>query len=142
MSRRPVEIRPWRRADDLPPLTDVSKAADELCTDFGLNLPVDDSPDELVNAEHVLVAGTPPVGFAAVDTVATRIGTGQRESGRAALGALLKIAATGCPSPGLGPDDLVHTRHQVLPGFLVTTLVGQQPVLVDHRPELRPSGRE
>lgn len=69
MSRRPVEIRPWRRADDLPPLMDVSKAADELCTDFGLNLPVDDSPDEPVNAEHVLVAGTPPVGFAAVDTV-------------------------------------------------------------------------
>jgi GNAT superfamily N-acetyltransferase len=34
-----------------------------------LRLPPDDPTDELLRAEHVLVAGDPPVGFAVVNTV-------------------------------------------------------------------------
>lgn len=65
-------IRAWRPEDDLPTLVEVSRAADTLFAEHGLDLPPDDPAHELARARWVLVAGTPPVGFAAVDTVRPR----------------------------------------------------------------------
>jgi GNAT superfamily N-acetyltransferase len=62
-------IRRWRPSDDLARLVVVSQAADVMFADFGLSLPLDDPTDELLSAEHVLVAGSPSVGFAVVNTV-------------------------------------------------------------------------
>lgn len=67
MSDQPV--RRWEPSADLARLVAVSQAADVMFADFGLSLPLDDPTDELRSAEHVLVAGTPPVGFAVVNTV-------------------------------------------------------------------------
>ena len=55
--------------DDLARAIAVSQAADGMFADFGLSLPPDDPTAELLRAEHVLVAGSPPVGFTAVNTV-------------------------------------------------------------------------
>ncbi|HEX5407781.1 MAG TPA: GNAT family N-acetyltransferase [Pseudonocardiaceae bacterium] len=64
-----LTIRRWR-SDDLARLVEVSQAADRLFTDdAGLDLPPDDPTAELRHAEHVLVAGSPAVGFAVVNTV-------------------------------------------------------------------------
>lgn len=65
-------IRPWSPTADraeLARLVEVSQAADRLFADFGLTLPPDDPTDALRHDEHVLVAGTPAVGFAEVNTV-------------------------------------------------------------------------
>ena len=63
-------IRRWQPSDDLDRLVVVSQAADVMFATFGLSsLPPDDPTDELLRAEHVLVAGSPPVGFAVVNTV-------------------------------------------------------------------------
>jgi len=62
-------IRRWEPSADLARLVVVSQAADVMFADFGLSLPPDDPTDELWRAEHVLVAGTPPVGFAVLNTV-------------------------------------------------------------------------
>lgn len=43
-----------------------------MFADFGLSLPLDDPTDALLRAEHVLVAGSPAVGFAEVNTVEGR----------------------------------------------------------------------
>jgi ribosomal protein S18 acetylase RimI-like enzyme len=64
-----LEIRKWRPDDDLARLIEVGLAADRLFAEQGLTLPVDDQPDEFLAAEHVLVAGTPAVGYAVVNTV-------------------------------------------------------------------------
>lgn len=72
MDRRLLEIRTWRARDDLARLVDVSQAADQLFAGAGLDLPPDDPTDELTQAEHVLVAGSPAVGFAVVNTVDSR----------------------------------------------------------------------
>ncbi len=69
MSPGPFEIRPWQARDDLARLVDVSQAADQLFAGVGLDLPPDDPTDELTRAEHVLVAGSPAVGFAVINTV-------------------------------------------------------------------------
>lgn len=62
-------IRRWR-TDDLDRLVVVSQASDQLFADVGLDLPPDDPTDELLSAEHVLVADVPPVaGFAVINTV-------------------------------------------------------------------------
>ncbi|AUS79628.1 GNAT family N-acetyltransferase [Actinoalloteichus sp. AHMU CJ021] len=55
------------RAEDLPVLGEVSRAADRLFEDVGLVLPPDDPEHALRSAGEVLVAGEPPVGFAAMD---------------------------------------------------------------------------
>ncbi|HEX4703350.1 MAG TPA: hypothetical protein VH352_14585, partial [Pseudonocardiaceae bacterium] len=57
-----IGIRRWPPPAYLPRLVEVSKAADCLFADFGLSLPPDDPTAELLRAEHVLVAGAPPVG--------------------------------------------------------------------------------
>lgn len=62
-------IRRWEPSTDLARLVAVSQAADVMFADFGLSLPPDDPTDELLRAEHVIVAGTPVVGFAVVNTV-------------------------------------------------------------------------
>lgn len=63
-------IRRWRPSEDLARLVEVSRAADQLFADFGLELPPDDPTEELSRAEHVLVADrSPVVGFAVVNTV-------------------------------------------------------------------------
>lgn len=62
-------IRRWRAPVGLDVLVEVSQAADRLFATAGLLLPPDDPTEVLLRAEHVLVAGQPPVGFAVVDTV-------------------------------------------------------------------------
>ncbi|AAZ54839.1 probable acetyltransferase [Thermobifida fusca YX] len=58
-------IRPMTAADR-PRLVEVSRAADTLFARAGVHLP-DDDPDDLFDqAAAVLVAGRPPVGFAAL----------------------------------------------------------------------------
>lgn len=65
-----MRIRAWRPADDLARLVEVSRAADEMFVAAGLTLPPDDPTDELLRAEHVLVAEDGAVvGFAWVNTV-------------------------------------------------------------------------
>lgn len=65
-----MRIRAWRPADDLARLVEVSQAADQMFAASGLTLPPDDPTDELLRAEHVLVAEDGPVvGFAWVNTV-------------------------------------------------------------------------
>jgi ribosomal protein S18 acetylase RimI-like enzyme len=63
------EIRRWQPDHELARLVEVSQAADELFAGAGLDLPPDDPTDELRHAEHVLVAGSPALGFAVVNTV-------------------------------------------------------------------------
>lgn len=63
------DIRRWQEDDDLARLVEVSQAADQLFAGAGLDLPPDDPSDELRTAEHVLVAGSPALGFAVVNTV-------------------------------------------------------------------------
>jgi ribosomal protein S18 acetylase RimI-like enzyme len=90
-------IRRWRPADDLADVVAVSRAADVLFADFGLSLPPDDPTDELLRAEHVLVAGSPSVGFAVVNTVdgnAHLAGLGVHPAyGRRGIGGRLLAAA-------------------------------------------------
>ena len=58
-------IRPWDPIVDLPRLVEVSAAADALFAEHGLVLPPDNPTNELLAADHVLVANAPhPVGFA------------------------------------------------------------------------------
>jgi GNAT superfamily N-acetyltransferase len=64
-----MEIRPWCPATDLAPVVAASGAADQMFADAGLVLPPDDPTDLLLGARQVLVAGTPPVGFAALTEV-------------------------------------------------------------------------
>jgi ribosomal protein S18 acetylase RimI-like enzyme len=80
-----TDVRRWQPAVDLAELVRVTAAADRLFADFGLSLPQDDSTEELRRAEHVLVAGSPAVGFAQIDTV----------DGRAHLSALAVDPAHG-----------------------------------------------
>lgn len=63
------DVRSWDCAVDLARVVGVSQAADRMFADAGLSLPLDDPTDELRSAEHVLVAGTPVVGFAVLTTV-------------------------------------------------------------------------
>jgi GNAT superfamily N-acetyltransferase len=90
-------VRRWRPSDDLARLVVVSQAADVMFAAFGLSLPPDDPTDELLRAEHVLVAGSPPVGFAVVNTVDGRAhlaGLGVHpEFGRRGVGGRLLTAA-------------------------------------------------
>ncbi|HEX9339387.1 MAG TPA: GNAT family N-acetyltransferase [Pseudonocardiaceae bacterium] len=69
MTDATIAVRAWQPAVDLARLVDVSMAADVLFADYGLSLPPDDPTDELLRAEHVLVAGSPAVGFAEINTV-------------------------------------------------------------------------
>jgi ribosomal protein S18 acetylase RimI-like enzyme len=91
-------IRRWRPDTDLARLVVVSPAADQLFADFGLDLPPDDPTDELLRAEHVLVADLPPVvGFAVLNTVdglahLTSLGV-HPDFGRRGIGARLLAAA-------------------------------------------------
>jgi N-acetylglutamate synthase-like GNAT family acetyltransferase len=64
-----IDIRKWLPATDLDVLVGVSRAADGLFATAGVLLPPDDPTEELLRAEHVLVAGDPPIGFAVVNTV-------------------------------------------------------------------------
>jgi len=64
-----ITVRRWHPATDLARLVEVTTAADVLFADHGLSLPPDDPTAELRHAEHVLVAGSPAVGFAALITV-------------------------------------------------------------------------
>jgi GNAT superfamily N-acetyltransferase len=74
-----MRIRAWRPAEDLARLVEVSQAADRLFAEVGLRLPPDDPTDEVLRAEHVLLADDPAVvGFAWLNTV----------DGRAHLGGL------------------------------------------------------
>jgi GNAT superfamily N-acetyltransferase len=58
-------IRAWDPIVDLPRLVEVSTAADALFAEHGLELPPDNPTNELLAADHVLVANAPhPVGFA------------------------------------------------------------------------------
>jgi GNAT superfamily N-acetyltransferase len=58
-------IRAWDPIVDLPRLVEVSTAADALFAEHGLVLPPDNPTNELLAADHVLVANAPhPVGFA------------------------------------------------------------------------------
>jgi GNAT superfamily N-acetyltransferase len=72
MTDETIAVRRWRPDVDLARLVEVSMAADVMFTDFGLSLPPDDPTAELRRAEHVLVAGSPAVGFAQIDTVDRR----------------------------------------------------------------------
>ncbi|WP_016699170.1 GNAT family N-acetyltransferase [Actinoalloteichus spitiensis] len=89
----PTPIR-LSRSEDLPVLVEVSRAADRLFEDVGLLLPPDDPEHTLRSAGEVLVAGEPPVGFAAVDQLdgrthldqlAVHPGAGRRGIGGALL---------------------------------------------------------
>jgi ribosomal protein S18 acetylase RimI-like enzyme len=64
-----IDVRRWRPDVDLARLVEISMAADVMFADFGLSLPPDDPTATLRRAEHVLVAGSPAVGFAELDTV-------------------------------------------------------------------------
>src|SRR5205807_1162414 len=58
-------IRLWDPIVDLPRLVEVTTAADALFAEHGLALPPDNPTNELLDADHVLVANAPhPVGFA------------------------------------------------------------------------------
>jgi GNAT superfamily N-acetyltransferase len=72
MTDEPIVVRRWRPDVDLARLVEVSMAADVMFADFGLSLPPDDPTAELRRAEHVLVAGSPAVGFAEINTVDSR----------------------------------------------------------------------
>jgi GNAT superfamily N-acetyltransferase len=80
-----ITVRRWHPATDLARLVEVTTAADVLFADHGLSLPPDDPRAELLRADHVLVAGSPAVGFAALVTV----------DGRAHLAALAVHPAHG-----------------------------------------------
>jgi ribosomal protein S18 acetylase RimI-like enzyme len=92
-----MEIRRWQPPADLDRLVEVSRAADVMFTDLGLSLPPDDPAADLLRAEHVLVAGSPPVGFAEVNTVDGRAhlaGLGVHPAhGRRGIGSHLLTAA-------------------------------------------------
>jgi GNAT superfamily N-acetyltransferase len=90
-------IRRWRPADDLARVVEVSQAGDGMFADVGLSLPPDDPTAELLRAEHVLVAGSPPVGFTAVNTVDGRAHVAalgvHPDQGRRGIGSRLLAAA-------------------------------------------------
>ncbi|HEY3607825.1 MAG TPA: GNAT family N-acetyltransferase [Pseudonocardiaceae bacterium] len=69
MTDETIAVRRWRPDVDLARLVEVSTAADVMFADFGLSLPPDDPTAALRRAEHVLVAGSPAVGFAEIDAV-------------------------------------------------------------------------
>jgi GNAT superfamily N-acetyltransferase len=66
MTRGSPLIRGWEPGTDLPVLLAVGGAADTLFAEQGLVLPPDDAAEETLRASRVLVAGRPPVGYAAV----------------------------------------------------------------------------
>ncbi len=111
-------VRRWQPAADLAQVVDVSEAADTMFADFGLSLPPDDPTDELLCAEHVLVAGSPPVGFAAVNTVDGRahlaaLGV-HPEHGRRGVGGRLLAAACALASE-LGRPAITLTTFVDVP---------------------------
>ncbi len=58
-------VRPWDPLVDLPRLVEVNSAAGARFAEHGLVLPEDNPANELLAADHVLVAVAPhPVGFA------------------------------------------------------------------------------
>lgn len=65
MSENNNGVRSWDPLVDLPRLVEVNTAAGELFAEHGILLPEDNPSDELLAADHVLVAVAPhPVGFA------------------------------------------------------------------------------
>lgn len=87
-----------------------------MFADAGLTLPLDDPTDELRAAEHVLVAGTPIVGFAVLTTVdgnahLASLGV-HPDHGRRGIGSRLLAAAC-----ALAADD-------GRPAITLTTFVG------------------
>ena len=68
MSENNSGIRSWDPLVDLPRLVEVNTAAGALFAEHGLVLPEDSPANELLAADHVLVAVAPhPVGFAIVN---------------------------------------------------------------------------
>jgi GNAT superfamily N-acetyltransferase len=113
-----AEIRPWHPDHDLARLMEVGRAADGVFAEFGLDLPPDDQPDTFLNAEHVLVAGSPAVGYAVVNTLdglAYLAGLGVHpESGRQGIGSGLLAAACGLATE-LGCSAITLTTFVHLP---------------------------
>jgi GNAT superfamily N-acetyltransferase len=91
------DVRP-ARADELALLPALEAAADRLFADIGVGpLPPAGGLDELVDARCILVAGTPPVGFARLEIVDDHAHLEQLSvhpaHGRQGLGAGLLLAA-------------------------------------------------
>lgn len=111
-------VRPWRPSDDLARLVEVSQASDVMFADFGLSLPPDDPTDELLSAEHVLVAGSPPVGFMVLNTVDGRAHLSSLgvhpEYGRRGIGSQL-LAATCALATDLGRPAMTLTTFIDVP---------------------------
>jgi GNAT superfamily N-acetyltransferase len=90
-------VRP-ARTDELALLPALETAADQLFDDIGRGaLPAAGELDELVDARCVLVAGTPPVGFARLEIVDGHAHLEQLSvhpaHGRQGFGARLLLAA-------------------------------------------------
>lgn len=62
------DVRAFTDAD-LDALVEVSRAADGLFAQWGLDLPPGDPRGTIRRAEHVWVAGAPAIGFAVTETV-------------------------------------------------------------------------
>ncbi|HWC81312.1 MAG TPA: GNAT family N-acetyltransferase [Pseudonocardiaceae bacterium] len=102
-----TDVRPWAPVE-LPALIAISAAATELFPAHGIHLPPDDPAELLHAARAVLVAGTPPIGFAALDELDGRAhlaeisvapAHGRRGTGTALLTAACDWARdTGCPA--------------------------------------------
>jgi GNAT superfamily N-acetyltransferase len=98
VSEHEAHIRPWQALTDLTRLAEVSRAADALFAEHGIELPPDDPATELLDARHVLVADAPhPIGFVIINELDDLAHLGQLAvhpvQGRHGIGGALLAAA-------------------------------------------------
>ncbi|WP_223198888.1 GNAT family N-acetyltransferase [Solihabitans fulvus] len=111
-------ITHWDGEADLDRLLAVSDAADGLFAEHGITLPPDDATDLLLAAATVLVAGAPPVGFAAIGELDGFAHLEEicvhPDSGRRGVGSAL-LAATIADARERGYPALTLTTFRDLP---------------------------